>query len=456
MIVVVSVIFSLVWAACLWVILLAAIGAGLSRHCHPRIHLALIGAACLPSLLVLAGWLAPLPQPQPVLIMGDFVEFGLHGLAASIDQVAAYSHGGGFDYATELLAGLYAIGVVVQLARLFRARCGLVACVQGAEPLEGFTSRWPLLVATSPVSPFAIGGRNAAIVLPASLVRRWSATTIAMVIAHEEAHLRHKDPATALILSIIAAFFWFNPFLGDLISRWRQACELRADALALGDAAPAGRKHYAGALVDALRLASANARPGFPVSFTSQALRREKMRIGAVMQGGFNFVGRGPGNLIAHAVICLLMITGGAGGLTAASAAGTELIMDSLIPGGRMTAPFGIKRKNLRVHTGVDVAAPMRTPIIAPADATVVEATDLFRNEPRYGKAVVLRFDNDLVGWFTHVDSYFVKPGDRVSRGEIFATVGRTGQARGSHVHIETYRGRTRVDPATVWGFLKN
>lgn len=456
MIVIVSVLFSVAWAACLWAVLLAAIGAGFSRHCHPRIHLALIGAAILPSLLVLAGWLAPLPPSQPTRIVGDFVEFGLQGLVASIDGVATRSPGGGFEYATELLAGLYVTGVVVQLARLFRAHRRLVACRRGAEPLDGFSSRWPLLVAASPVSPFAIGGRNTAIVLPASLVRQWPATTVAMVIAHEEAHLRHRDPAIAMILATIGALFWFNPFLGDLISRWRQACELRADATVLRGAPRAARKQYAGALVDALRLASAAARPGFSTSFTSQALRREKMRFSAVMQGGYNFAGRGPGVLIAYAAICLLLVAGGAGGLTAASAAGSEIVMDSFIPGGRLTAPFGIKRKNLRVHTGVDVAAPMRTPIIAPADATVVEATDLFRNEPRYGKAVVLRFDNDLVGWFTHVDSYFVKPGDRVDRGEIFATVGRTGQASGSHVHIETYRGRRRVDPATVWSFLKN
>lgn len=456
MIVLVSVFFSVVWAACLWAVLLAAIGAGLSRHCHPRIHLALIGAAFLPSVLVLVGWIMPLPQTQPPLIMSEFAEFGLQGLVASIDQVAAGSHRGGIGYATELLAGIYAIGVVVQLARLFRAHRGLMVCVQGAEPLEGFSSRWPLLVAAMPVSPFAIGGRKAAIVLPATLARQWPATTIAMVIAHEENHLRHKDPTTAVALAIVGAIFWFNPFLRDLISRWRQACELRADAAVLRGAAAATRRDYAGALVDALRLASASARPGFSTSFTSQALRREKMRIGAIMQGGFNFAGRGPANLIAHAAICLLMATGGAGGLTAASAAGTELQMDSFIPGGRLTAPFGIKRKNLRVHTGVDVAATKRTPIIAPADATVIEATDLFRNEPRYGKAVVLQFDNDLVGWFTHVDTYLVKPGERVARGDIFATVGNTGQSSGSHVHIETYRGRTRVDPATVWSFLRN
>lgn len=456
MIVIVSVLFSLAWTACVWGALLAARGSGLSRHCNPRVHVALIGAAVLPSVLVLAGWVMPIAPTQPVLVMGDFAEFGFQGLVASIDQIAAGTSRDGFDLVTELLGGLYATGVVVQLVRLFRAHRSLAACARSGVPLEGFSSRWPLLVAPSQVSPFAIGGRRPAIVLPSSLVRQWPATTTAMVIAHEEAHLRHKDPVTALVLAILGALFWFNPFFGDLISRWRQACELHADATVLRGAAPAVRKKYAAALVDALRLASTGAGHGFSTAFTSQALRREKMRISAVMQGGFKFSRRGPGNLIVHAAICLLMAAGVAGGLTAASAAGAEIVMDGFIPGGRLTAPFGIKRKNMRVHTGVDVAAAKRTPIIAPSDAIVIEATDLFRNEPRYGKAVVLQFDNDLVGWFTHVDTYFVKPGDRVSKGDIFATVGRTGQATGSHVHIETYRGRTRVDPATVWGFLKN
>ncbi len=136
--------------------------------------------------------------------------------------------------------------------------------------------------------------------------------------------------------------------------------------------------------------------------------------------------------------------------------ASAETKLSNFIPGGYIAWPFGITRGDGRTHNGVDVAAPKGTPIFALGDALVIEATDLFRNEPRYGKTVVLQFGDELLAWFTHLDTYSVKPGDRISNGQIFGTVGNSG-AKTYHIHIETYVGPTldqRVDPGTVWRFL--
>lgn len=132
----------------------------------------------------------------------------------------------------------------------------------------------------------------------------------------------------------------------------------------------------------------------------------------------------------------------------------TPIQLDNFVANGKIVSAFGIKRVGLRDHTGIDIAAEHGTPILAPTDAVVVEAKDLFRGEPRYGKTVVLEFENGLTAWFAHLDSYSVQEGDRVKAGETFATVGTTGQPKRPHLHVETYQDHQLVDPRSVWAFL--
>ena len=135
----------------------------------------------------------------------------------------------------------------------------------------------------------------------------------------------------------------------------------------------------------------------------------------------------------------------------------SEPTLQTFIPGGSVTVGYGVKREGKRDSTGVNVAAVVGTPIATPVDATVVEVSNEFRNEPRYGKAVVLKLADGTNVWITHLDSYSVKPGDRLVAGDVFATVGKTRFMKVPHVHIEAYLASgvdRRVDPATVWPFL--
>lgn len=139
----------------------------------------------------------------------------------------------------------------------------------------------------------------------------------------------------------------------------------------------------------------------------------------------------------------------------AAPLAADNLKLHDMIEQSYVTSEFGLERKNLRKHTGVDVRAPKGTPIMTPDDALVMEVADLYRSEPRYGKVVVLKYSSGVTALFAHLDNYSVQAGDTVKKGSAFATVGNTGMSQRTHVHIETYRGETQVDPSTVWGFLK-
>ena len=87
---------------------------------------------------------------------------------------------------------------------------------------------------------------------------------------------------------------------------------------------------------------------------------------------------------------------------------------------GRLTAPFGksydpFRNGQTRIHQGVDIAAPIGTPIFAPAAGTIQFATDLYDNTPAYGTVVVLKTDDDVMTLFSHLDSYTVSAGQRVA-----------------------------------------
>ncbi len=98
----------------------------------------------------------------------------------------------------------------------------------------------------------------------------------------------------------------------------------------------------------------------------------------------------------------------------------------------------------LDFHTGFDLAAPLGTPIHAPADG-IVSFAGLYpmgRSAAwwRYGNLVALRHGDIFVTVFGHCEEIRVRPGQRVSRGDVIATVGNTGWSTSPHVHYEIRR----------------
>jgi murein DD-endopeptidase MepM/ murein hydrolase activator NlpD len=88
-------------------------------------------------------------------------------------------------------------------------------------------------------------------------------------------------------------------------------------------------------------------------------------------------------------------------------------------------------------HFGVDVAAPIGTPIYA-AHSGVVQRAGAATG---FGQAVYIRGDDGAVTVYGHVHRYFVSVGERVSAGEEIAEVGNRGQSTGPHLHFEVHPG---------------
>jgi murein DD-endopeptidase MepM/ murein hydrolase activator NlpD len=86
-------------------------------------------------------------------------------------------------------------------------------------------------------------------------------------------------------------------------------------------------------------------------------------------------------------------------------------------------------------HYGVDIAAPIGTPIYA-ATAGVVERAGPATG---FGLAVYIRGDDGAVTVYGHVNRYFIADGERVGAGERIAEVGNRGQSTGPHLHFEVH-----------------
>lgn len=103
-----------------------------------------------------------------------------------------------------------------------------------------------------------------------------------------------------------------------------------------------------------------------------------------------------------------------------------------------ITSGFGWRMhpisRTLRFHAGLDLGAPLGTPVVAAYSGQAIAANWL----GGYGIAIVIRHeDGQLQTLYGHLSEIFVQPGDRVEQGEVIGRVGSTGNSTGPHLHFE-------------------
>ena len=123
--------------------------------------------------------------------------------------------------------------------------------------------------------------------------------------------------------------------------------------------------------------------------------------------------------------------------------------LPSIMPtAGWLTSQFSSGRRHpvlhvSRPHEGIDLAAPMGTPIVAPASGVIRRAG----REGGYGLVMEIDHGNGIVTKFAHCSRLIAREGQRVTRGQTVATVGNTGLSTGPHLHYEIHVNGRVVDP---------
>ena len=126
-----------------------------------------------------------------------------------------------------------------------------------------------------------------------------------------------------------------------------------------------------------------------------------------------------------------------------------EASLPSLKPcEGIVTSGFGFRRfshrsNRGRLHKGMDIAAPIGTPIVAPAAGKVV----FVGTKNGYGNTVIIDHGDHVHTLYAHNSFIKVSEGETVSKGQEISRVGISGHSTGPHLHYEVRIDGHPVDP---------
>jgi murein DD-endopeptidase MepM/ murein hydrolase activator NlpD len=99
---------------------------------------------------------------------------------------------------------------------------------------------------------------------------------------------------------------------------------------------------------------------------------------------------------------------------------------------GTRISPFTGKKGK---HKGIDIAAPVGTPIFAPADGVVI----FTGAKAGFGNFIMIAHGYGVVSRYGHNHQNMVQPGQRIKRGDQIGTVGQSGRTTGPHLHYEVW-----------------
>ena len=133
-----------------------------------------------------------------------------------------------------------------------------------------------------------------------------------------------------------------------------------------------------------------------------------------------------------------------------------KLPLASVVVGAVITQPFGCTSLELEpydpfcpgrhVHTGIDLAASMGTPVHSATAGTAHIGFD----SDGAGNYVMVIVDAHVRVFYCHLSSVAVVNGKAVSAGDVIGGLGSTGNSTGPHLHFEIQRDASSIDPA-VW-----
>jgi len=113
----------------------------------------------------------------------------------------------------------------------------------------------------------------------------------------------------------------------------------------------------------------------------------------------------------------------------------------------KITSPYGYRNhpilKKTKLHTGIDIAVPSGTTIIAANSGTVIYSG----YNGGYGNTVIIDHGGKISTLYAHNSKLLVKVGDKVEKGKAITKSGSTGLSTGPHLHFEVRENGQHVDP---------
>ncbi len=125
------------------------------------------------------------------------------------------------------------------------------------------------------------------------------------------------------------------------------------------------------------------------------------------------------------------------------------MFLRDLVYGARLTSVFGLRMhpilKKMKPHLGIDLAAPIGTPVRAAADGVLLAR----RRAGAAGRIVRIRHGRHMSSEYFHLQRWARRlyPGKKVRRGQVIGYVGNTGRSTAPHLHFGVRKDGKHVDP---------
>ncbi len=358
----------------------------------------------------------------------------------------------------------YTFGANIQFLRKWRknaaeADSDVYKLLERCQLTMGISKKIPVFYTKHINAPVLFGLMHPCLLLPASLKNAFNEDELTCIMLHELAHLKRKDIATFWIMALLKAVYWMNPLIWYALNKMRQDCEVACDAFTLSYMNEKDNKKYGYTIIQLLQknkpIAAANI-AGVTGS-KSQIVRRLKM-IAQFKKNSYklSFV-----SIAILVVMGCMFLTNAEEEKTDLQAQGqpeiveeskeqaenTEMMWPLPVEHNRITSPYGWRVHPLleekRLHTGIDIAAPLDVDIVAAQKGTITHADML----GGYGYTIIIQHDNGIETLYAQCNELLVNEGDTVETGDIIARVGSSGYSTGPHLHFEVRKDGEHVDP---------
>jgi murein DD-endopeptidase MepM/ murein hydrolase activator NlpD len=305
------------------------------------------------------------------------------------------------------------------------------------------------------------------------------------VIAHELAHVARFDDLGLVLEQVASALFYFHPVLWWTARALGVERELAADRRVLSTRALSPRD-YGHGLLQALGLDLTTT----TVAAAAGSRRRLTMRIRHIADPRTAAHPKRAHSVLAAGLLLFLpalLLPPTATGQTAAASPAATLppampvalplvplqssgpgldalllalhpssgpSLDDLMPGARVTSPFGMRRHPTSGesvhHGGIDLSTGAESPVYAPRGGIVERVAHDYGDQGRFGTVVVVDHGSGVKTFYAHLASSSVAAGQGVGDGDQIGVAGNTGVSSGPHLHFEIWKDGERVDPARI------
>ncbi|WP_428740340.1 peptidoglycan DD-metalloendopeptidase family protein [Tenacibaculum sp.] len=424
--------------SCLYVLYII-VGSRVTFHQTNRFLLLLLPVI---SLLAPLSYLLTFETPSTIIQIPQFNEFVANSETVLLDTIEETSIQT-FNFKT-ILFGLYLLGSSLVFLSLLHSIWLLFQLKQQSKVTSNNNIQ---LIHTNQTSTFSFFNWI-------FISKHVNPSENTLIIAHEKAHIVLKHSIDVLLAEIYIVFFWFNP----LVYRYRKSLksihEYQADSWVLNGGTKTS--NYLEVLLQNIEKETATSNSLY--SYFNQSVIKKRIDMITKKPTAKVYKFTYSVFIMGAASLCLAFTKPNTSEKLLPSTTpqlAKEFVLDppTLFPvQGKskkdISSTYGKRRNPLKkgkrmMHNGIDIKAPIGTPVIATADGIIAKAAD----QNKWGNLIVIEHSDGYQTWYAHLQKFNVTKNQSVKKGDVIGYVGNTGASLGAHLHYEVHYKEAQVNP---------